>query len=154
MSCSDTEGITTLKLVTVGAFSRDTHHVWDKQGKYKTGNETVVKKSGNFSYTFLWEPWYCSLSSDYPSLIMLVTTVFSSFDIHSLQCPLEWPCHIRYSRPHDTLHLPVFPVFILWTCIKLKELTWMTRNKSRRCGRYRTYKGTKRNFRANRTYRT
>ena len=31
--------------------------------------------------------------------------------------------------------------------VKLKELTWMTRNKSGRCGRYGTYKGTIRKFR-------
>ena len=37
--------------------------------------------------------------------------------------------------------------------VHLKELTWMTREKSRMC-RYRTYKGTIRNFKAIGTYGT
>ena len=36
--------------------------------------------------------------------------------------------------------------------VKFKEFTWMTRNESRRCGRYGTYKGTIRNFRLTGTY--
>ena len=32
--------------------------------------------------------------------------------------------------------------------LKLKELTWMTRNKSGRCGRYGTYKGHNQEFQA------
>ena len=61
------------------------------------------------------------------------------------------------NKPHDTLHLPVFPVFYFGFAVKLKELTWMTRKISGRCrryGRYGTYKGTIRNFRLNGTYRT
>ena len=57
-------------------------------------------------------------------------------------------------RPHDTLHLPVFLLSYFGLAVKLKALTWMTRKKFGRCGRYRTYKGTIRNFRANGTYRT